>query len=68
ALKSKTTLTADSQSRFLPYMALGTGVAFADWCRALCRHAALLQIAECSDEVGAPAEIAEHDESLHAAG
>ena len=37
-------------------------------CRALCRHATLLQIAECSDEVGTPAEIAEHDESLHAAG
>ena len=31
ALKSKTTLTADSQSRFLPYVALGTGVTFADW-------------------------------------
>ena len=31
ALKSKTTLTADSQSRFLPYVALSTGVTFADW-------------------------------------
>ena len=34
AVKSKTTLTAEAQTRFLPYVALGTGVSFRDWSKA----------------------------------
>ena len=31
ALSSKTSLTAESQTRFLPYVALGSGVSLCDW-------------------------------------
>ena len=34
AVKSKTTLTAEAQTRFLPHVALGTGVSFRDWSKA----------------------------------